>query len=46
MSSNYLEEEPYNLNKKFEFNDVENDQAMIMYLDSLFIPGCDGVYKY
>ena len=46
MSLNYLEEEPYNINKKFEFNDVENDNSMIVYLDSLYIPWCDGLYKY
>jgi hypothetical protein len=38
MSLNYLEEEPYNINKKFEFNDVESDNSMIVYLDSLYIP--------
>ena len=46
MSLNYLEEEPYNINKKFEFNDVESDNSMIVYLDSLYIPWCDGLYKY
>lgn len=46
MSRNYLQQNPYNINKKFDFNDVENDQSMVMYLDSLYIPGCDGIYKY
>ena len=46
MSSYYLQEEPYNINKKFDFNDVTGDQCMTMYLDSLYIPWCDGVYKY
>ena len=46
MSSSYLEEAPYNINKKFDFNDVKNDNSMIVYLDSLFLPWCDGVYKY
>lgn len=46
MSLSYLDEEPYNINKKFEFNDVTGDQSMTVYLDSLYIPGCDGVYKY
>lgn len=46
MSGNYLQQNPYNINKKFDFNDVENDQSMVVYLDSLYIPGCDWLYKY
>jgi hypothetical protein len=46
MSSNYIQREPYNLNKKFDFNDVKNDQSMVVYLDNLYLPWCDGVYKY
>lgn len=46
MQSYYVNEEPYNINKKFEFNDVKNDSSMVVYLDSLYIPWCDGLYKY
>lgn len=42
----YLESEHYNENKKFDFNDVTNDQWMIVFLDSLYIPWCDWIYKY
>lgn len=43
---NYLESDHYNINKKFDFNDVTWYWAMTIFLDSLFIPGCDWVYKY
>lgn len=45
-SWDYIETEYYNANKKFDFNDVTNDHSMAIFLDSLYIPGCDGVYKY
>lgn len=45
-SDNYLESSHYNENKKFDFNDVTNDHWMTIYLDSLYIPGCDWIYKY
>ena len=45
-SDSYLDGQHYNLNKKFDFNDVTSDQSMIIFLDSLFIPWCDGIYKY
>lgn len=45
-SGDYLESPHYNENKKFDFNDVTNDHWMIIFLDSLYIPGCDWVYKY
>jgi hypothetical protein len=45
-SSDNLNQPQYNLQKKFDFNDVESSKSMCMYLDSLFIPWCDGVYKY
>lgn len=45
-SGDYLEAPHYNANKKFDFNDVKDDHWMIVFLDSLFIPWCDGVYKY
>ena len=46
MSADYLESPHYNANKKFDFNDVTSDLSMTIFLDSLYIPGCDGVYKY
>ena len=45
-SGSYLEVDHYNANKKFDFNDVTGDQSMTIFLDSLYIPGCDWVYKY
>jgi hypothetical protein len=45
-SWDYLEAPHYNENKKFDFNDVTNDKGMIVFLDSLYIPWCDGAYKY
>ena len=46
LAWDYLEVDHYNFNKKFDFNDVTNDKSMTIFLDSLYIPGCDGVYKY
>ena len=46
MSSWYLEQDAYNINKKFAFNDVKDDHSMLVYLDSLYIPWCDWLYKY
>lgn len=46
QSWNFLESWHYNINKKFDFNDVKWDQAMSIFLDSLYIPWCDWVYKY
>lgn len=45
-SDDYLEIDHYNANKKFDFNDVTSDQSMTIFLDSLYIPWCDWVYKY
>ena len=45
-SDDYLDAPHYNANKKFDFNDVTDEHGMIVFLDSLYIPGCDGVYKY
>ena len=45
-SWNYLEAAHYNEEKKFDFNDVTSDQSMTIFLDSLYIPWCDWVYKY
>jgi hypothetical protein len=41
-----IDKPQYNLQKKFDFNDVESSKSMCMFLDWLFIPGCDGVYKF
>ena len=45
-SQDNLDQEQYNFQKKFDFNDVQSSKSMCMYLDSLFIPWCDGIYKY
>ena len=45
-SNDYLDAPHYNANKKFDFNDVEDHNDMIVFLDSLYLPWCDGVYKY
>lgn len=45
-SGDYLESAHYNANKKFDFNDVTSDQSMTIFLDALYIPWCDGIYKY
>lgn len=45
-SGDYLESVHYNANKKFDFNDVTSAQSMTIFLDWLFIPGCDWIYKY
>jgi hypothetical protein len=45
-SDNNLDQEQYNFQKKFDFNDVQNSKSMCIFLDSLFIPWCDGIYKY
>jgi hypothetical protein len=45
-SDDYLESPHYNENKKFDFNDVTDEHWMIVFLDSLYMPWCDGVYKY
>ena len=36
----------YHKEKKFEFNDVKTSECMAIFLDSLFIPWCDWIYKY
>ena len=45
-SDDYLDAPHYNENKKFDFNDVTDEHWMIVFLDSLYMPWCDGVYKY
>lgn len=32
--------------KKFVFNNVEWPQSMCVYLDNLYIPGCNGIYQF
>ena len=41
-----VNQEPYNSQKKFDFNDVSSSKSMTMFLDGLFLPWCDGIYKY
>lgn len=41
-----VNQEPYNQQKKFDFNDVSSSKSMTMFLDGLFLPWCDGIYKY
>ena len=36
----------YHPSKKFAFNDVKDSYSMVMYLDNLYIPWCDGIYQY
>lgn len=36
----------YNIQKKFDFDDTTSSKSMCMFLDSLYLPWCDGVYKY
>lgn len=36
----------YHPTKKFAFNDVNWSQGLCMYLDNLFIPGCDWIYQF
>ena len=45
-SDDYLDSVHYNANKKFDFNDVTDDKWMTIFLDSLYMPGCDWIYKY
>lgn len=45
-SDDNLNKPQYNIQKKFDFNDVDSSKSMCMFLDGLFIPGCDGIYKY
>lgn len=45
-SDYYINWTRYNRNKKFDFNDVTNEHWMIVFLDSLYAAGCDGLYKY
>lgn len=36
----------YHKEKRFEFNDVKSSDNMIIFLDSLYLPWCDWIYKY
>ena len=44
--SGYINSPTYSPLKRFEFNDVENSESLCLFLDSLYIPGCDGLYEY
>lgn len=41
-----FDSEYYHKAKKFEFNDVKWSECMAIFLDSLFVPWCDWIYKY
>lgn len=36
----------YHPSKKFAFNDVSWPESMCMFMDNLYIPGCDGIYQF
>lgn len=38
--------EHYHPSKKFVFNDVQGSESMSIYMDSLYLPGCDGIYQF
>lgn len=41
-----IDKPQYNIQKKFDFDDTTSSKSMCMFLDSLYLPWCDGVYKY
>ena len=41
-----FDSEFYHKEKKFEFNDTKSSENMVMFLDNLYIPWCDWIYKY
>ena len=45
-SQKNIDKPQYNIQKKFDFDDTASSKSMCMYLDSMFISWCDGVYKY
>ena len=38
--------EHFHPSKKFAFNDVGWSESMCMWMDNLYIPGCDWIYQY
>lgn len=36
----------YHPSKKFAFNDVQWPESMCIYMDNLYLPGCDGIYQF
>lgn len=38
--------EHYHSSKKFAFNDVQWPESMCVCLDNLYVPWCDGIYKF
>lgn len=36
----------YHQSKKFAFNDVQGSESMAIYMDNLYLPGCDGIYQF
>lgn len=45
-SQDNIDKPQYSIQKKFDFNDVIDGRSMCMLLDNLYLPGCDGIYKY
>lgn len=38
--------EHYHPSKKFVFNDTETSESMCIFMDNLYLPGCDGIYQF
>ena len=36
----------YHPSKKFAFNDVQGSESMCIYLENLYLPGCDWIYQF
>ena len=36
----------YHPSKKFVFNDTEWSESMCIFMDNLYLPGCDGIYQF
>ena len=41
-----IDQPQYHIQKRFDFNDVDSSKSMCMFLDSLYMPWCDALYKY
>ncbi len=36
----------YHPSKKFVFNDTQGSESMCIFMDNLYLPGCDGIYQF
>lgn len=36
----------YHHSKKFVFNDTQGSESMCIYMDNLYLPGCDWIYQF